>query len=63
MLVVGALVWALTENLVAIIVLLGSFLVPVALVLFALARAGDGELSGEHIHPRPIGLNFVIGTV
>ena len=57
-LVVGALVWAVTalvagvtgvENLVANIVLLGSFLVPVVLVLFALARTGDGELTGEDI--------------
>jgi protease PrsW len=54
----GALVWAATaliagvtgvENLVANIVLLGSFLAPVVLVLFALARTGDGKLTAEHI--------------
>jgi protease PrsW len=57
-LLVGALVWILTafvagltdvEHLVANVVLLGSFLVPVALVLFALSRTSDGHLTAESV--------------
>jgi RsiW-degrading membrane proteinase PrsW (M82 family) len=57
-LVVGGLVWLLTafvagltdvEHLVANVVLLGSFLVPVTLVLFALSRTGEGHLTAEAV--------------
>lgn len=57
-LVVGGLVWILTavvagltdvEHLVANVVLLGSFLVPVALVLFALSRTSEGHLTAEAV--------------
>src|SRR5262245_29970073 len=57
-LVVGGLVWLLTafaagltdvEHLVANVVLLGSFLVPVALVLFALSRTSEGHLTAESV--------------
>ena len=67
MLVAGTLAWAVTalvagvtgvENLVANIVLLGSFLAPVVVVLFALARTGDGELTAEQII-----LGFLAGGV
>ena len=54
----GSLVWILTafvaaltdvEHLIANVVLLGSFLVPVALVLFALSRTGEGHLTAESV--------------
>ena len=57
-LIVGGLVWMLTafvagltevEHLVANVVLLGSFLVPVALVLFALSRTSEGHLTAESV--------------
>ena len=57
-LLVGGLVWILTafvagltdvEHLIANVVLLGSFLVPVALVLFALSRTGEGHLTAESV--------------
>jgi RsiW-degrading membrane proteinase PrsW (M82 family) len=55
---VGALIWLLTafvawvtevEHLDANVVLLGSFLVPVALVLFALSRTSEGHLTAEAV--------------
>jgi RsiW-degrading membrane proteinase PrsW (M82 family) len=70
-LVAGTLAWAVTalvagvtgvENLVANIVLLGSFLAPVVLVLFALARAGDGELTAEQVILGFLG-GGVLGTI
>ena len=57
-LVAGAAIWLVTavatgltdlDHLIPNVVLLGSFLVPVSLVLFALARTSDGYLSVEHV--------------
>ena len=71
MLVVGTLVWLVTgvvagvtgvENLVANVILLGSFLAPVALVLLALARTGDGELTAENVILAFLG-GGVLGTI
>ena len=57
-LVGGAAIWLVTavatgltdlDHLIPNVVLVGSFLVPVSLVLFALARTGDGYLRVEHV--------------
>jgi RsiW-degrading membrane proteinase PrsW (M82 family) len=57
-LIVGATIWLGTavvtgltdiEHLIPNVVLLGSFLVPIALVLFALALRGDGYLRATHV--------------
>jgi hypothetical protein len=57
-LVAGAAIWLVTavatgltdlDHLIPNVVLLGSFLVPVSLVLFALSRTGDGYLRVEQV--------------
>jgi hypothetical protein len=54
----GAAIWLVTavatgltdlDHLIPNVVLLGSFLVPISLVLFALARTGDGYLKVEQV--------------
>ena len=70
-LVAGAAIWLVTavatgltdlDHLIPNVVLLGSFLVPVSLVLFALARTSDGYLSVEHVILGFLG-GGTIGTV
>jgi protease PrsW len=67
----GAGIWLVTavatgltdlDHLIPNVVLLGSFLVPVSLVLFALARTSDGYLSVEHVIIGFLG-GGTIGTV
>jgi protease PrsW len=57
-LMVGAAIWLVTAlvtgitdqmHLVPNVILLGSFLVPVTMVLFALARASEGHLTGQAV--------------
>src|SRR5690348_12423869 len=55
---VGAVVTAITEDdiLVPTLILMGSFLVPVAMVVFALTREGEDQLSEDWLM-----LSFILG--